>query len=864
MQSSPTGVVTLAFTDIEGSSELSEQYGSAFEPLRTEHYRLLREAAARWNGIDVESAGDSLFVVFTSTADAVRWALDAQRALLSHDWGGLPLRVRIGLHTGEPFFGDSGEPFACHGPPVNRAARVMDAAHGGQVLLSHATQVLVAADLPPEFAFRDCGVHRLKGVGEERLWQLVHPDLPGEFPPLRALHPYRHNLPLASTPFMGREAQIEEWLELLARPGIRLLTLVGPGGVGKTRAALHLAELSTGDYADGVWYIGLEECRAGREIYGSIAGYLHIPLSTLTPVQQQVTHFLQNRELLLVLDNVEQIIDAAGVVHGLLSACPGTKCLVTTRLTLDLRSETVVEVPPLPAGDAERLFVERARARSPAFNVSPANAADIAELCRRLEGVPLAIELAAARTGGMAPRQMIQRLGERFRLLQSQIPDLPARQRALRTAIDWSHCLLDAEEQSVFAQLSAFTGGFSLVDAEAVCEGADVFESVMRLRRHSLFRAETDAASQETRFSMLDSVREYAKERLLATDDSGRAVQQRHAEYFLDFARQRTAAFRTTCEAEALRELETAGANLRGAIDWARRERQAALLAGLALVIGVTLYRRGFSREAAGAIEEGLAAALPLKDQDPALYARLLWERAGLHLDNQDAVEARRSAAEALELFVLLGDPDGRAQAENLLGQAAMAERCFGEARALFSGALAHYEGRCDQTSAAIVRHNLGLVERRDSEGDPKAAERHLEEALRLRRALGDRRGIAESLNGLGVLAHFARDWAAARACYQEAMELELELGHVLGVATALDNLGEVAVEEGEPERASRLLAASERLMHEIESPHLEYVTRQLVSAAERAHLGPEAMEALRRDAAAAPLDELVVWATQA
>jgi predicted ATPase/class 3 adenylate cyclase len=608
----PSGEVTLAFTDIEGSSELSERYQAAFEPVREEHFRLLREAAARWNGIEVGTAGDSLVLVFAEPSDAVRWAVEAQRALLQHAWPLLPSppphpplekggpggvrasgvrvepRVRIGLHTGEPFVSrrPDGAP-DCFGPAVNRAARVEEAAHGGQILLSEATRAPALPALPPEIAFHNHGTHRLRGVGEEHLWQALHPGLPRDFPPLRTLNPERHNLPLPPTPFIGREAEIAAWHERLLRPATRLLTLTGFGGMGKTRAALHLAELCAGEFADGVWWIALEEARTAGDVIRRIVRQMRVPVQPHPATEVQLANYLSDRRLLLVLDNVEQVAGAADAIRDLLQAAPGVTCLVTTRRALDLQAEHVVELRPLPASDAERLFLDRARARQVGFDLTDENAADVAELCRHLDGIPLAIELAASRIVGMTPREILHRLNERFRLLQTRAPDLPTRQRALRAAIDWSYDLLAEEDRSLFAQLAVFAGGFTMEDAEAVCEESDIFEGVMELRRHSFLRAETDPETQQTRFLMLESLRAYAGERLREAPNMEQQVRRRHAEHFLAYFRERLDRLRTPEEVAALRQMEANADNLRAALEWAQKEALPELRARLALTLFV-------------------------------------------------------------------------------------------------------------------------------------------------------------------------------------------------------------------------------------------------------------------------------------
>jgi len=869
--------VTLAFTDIEGSSELSERHGAAFEPLRQAQFHLLREAAARHQGYEVVTAGDSLFVAFARVSDAVYWAADAQRALQSYAWPAEtgPVRIRIGLHTGEPFVSHEAhaERVNYYGAPVNRAARIEAAAHGGQVLVSQATHDLFRDPSPTGegITFVDRGTHRLKGVGTERLWQVLADGLPRDFPPPATLAiAARHNLPPIADTFVGREHEVADLRGLLTATegttAARLVTLTGFGGMGKSRVARQAADACADEFEGGVWWVALDEARTGDEMLRHTAEGLRLPLQPALPLRDQVHGFLRDRSrLLLVLDNTEQVAEAATVVRDLLAQAPGLSCLVTSRRALGLRAETVVEIRPLPPLDAQRLFADRARACRDDFRITDENADDVAELCRRLEGVPLAVELAAARITGMSPRQMIARLSERFRLLQSRAPDLPPRQRALRAAIDWSHDLLGEEDKALFAQLSVFAGSFTLDDAEAVCETFDVFEGVMTLRGHSLLSSDTDAATQETRFSLLESLREYAGEKLRdAPDAEQQALAERHARHFLARAEAELARFRTAGEADALRRLDINSPNLRAAAAWAENA-DPTLNARLNLALGRLLQRRGFQSEAVAPIEAGIAAARRLSTSDAAaatLLARLLAERAGLHLDLRQPAEARALAADALTHFRQHGEAAGEADAENLLGQAALDEKRYDDARTHFARALDLRETLGSRIEAAIVRNNLGLVEYSDPDGDRDKAAEHLTEALRVRRPAGDWRGVAAALNNLGNLAFARQDWAEAERAFAETLEHERALRHPFGVARALNNLGEVAEERGEYPKATRLYVAAEHLFREVKHDYAVYSADRLSALSGKAGLTEAQIATLRAVLHNKPLEAVGAWAT--
>lgn len=865
----PSGTITLVFTDIQDSSEYSERYRADYEPVRAMHFQILRDAMARWNGHEVSTAGDALFLVFQSAADAVQWAVDAQRSLARHDWPKLRMAqlpesevvrvavlIRIGMHTGEPFLTHNAGRSDYFGPTVNRAARVSSAAYGGQVLVSAATHSLVRQSIPSEITFRDCGMHRLKGVGEEQLWQIEATDLIAEFPPLKTFDPNKHNLPIPSSPYLGREQEMKNWAERLLDPAVRLLTLTGFGGMGKTRSALHLAELSLDDFADGVCWVEAEEAHTGEELLQRIAASLHLPLHPEMHVRDQVSKFFRERSALLVLDNLEQVINAGRAVKELLTHAPKLKLLVTSRRALEIQEERVVEVSPLPATEAAELFVNRVRDRQPAFELNAENQADVDELCRRLDGVPLALELAASRIATLSPRQMLQRLNERFKLLQTRSPDLPDRQRALRAAIDWSYDLLSDDDKSLFTQASVFAGGFTVEDAEAVCEAFDVLEGIAELRVHSLLRSETDPGTQETRFTMFNSLREYAQEKL-NEGGTGDETRLRHARYFSKFAAERLSKKRSAQEAAALLSLDTNVDNLRAAMEYAFGIHELELFARLGLALGVTTNMRGYAAEAITYVQAAVDALRPLADGHASLLGELLEELGWMSIA-QESGGAEAAGCEALEVWTKLGDRVGQARTERLLGFAAMETRDYESARVYFAKALEVPPSAEAEVELANVYDLRGVLEYKDPEGDLEQAARYLREALDRRRKLQDMRGLAETLNNLGVLAYQQEDWPAATTYYLEALQHELELLNWFAVARSLYNLAEAAQAQGDLERALPLAAASERLMDIVKSPWLDDAGRLLESIA----ASDEGRTAtIRQEARALSREHLVSWA---
>ncbi|HEX9234980.1 MAG TPA: adenylate/guanylate cyclase domain-containing protein, partial [Actinomycetota bacterium] len=575
----PTGTVTFLFTDIEGSTNLARTLGERWPEVLEQHHDILRKAIRDHGGVDVRTEGDAFFAVFVSAADAVAAAAAAQRELSEHPWpGDGPVRVRMGMHTGEGRLG--GDEYV--GLDVHRAARIAAAGHGGQVLISEATRGLAAERLPGGVSIRDLGHHRLKDFDEPKpIHQVVIDGLPGEFPPLKTLE-VPTNLPMRLTSFVGRERELAEVEALLSAH--RLLTLIGPGGTGKTRLALEVASRRADRHPDGVFFVDLSPIRDPALVPSTVIQALGLKERADRPALDTATAYLADRHVLMLMDNFEQVVDAAPVVEELLRASSGVKVLATSRIRLAVMGEQEFPVPPLGvpqdpgdlealrSNDAVALFGDRARAANPSFELTEQNAEAIAEICARLDGLPLAIELAAAQLRLLAPVELLARLEHRLPL-RTGAGNVPERQRTLRATIEWSYHLLDEPERRLFARLSVFAGGATLDAIEAVGNpdgdlGQDTLAPLGSLIDHSLVRRHD--SPEGSRFAMLETIREYAAERLAAEFDLEQN-ERRHAEFFTRFIEEWGPAVRSPRSPEATGTLVRELDNVRAAIDWALR-----------------------------------------------------------------------------------------------------------------------------------------------------------------------------------------------------------------------------------------------------------------------------------------------------
>jgi predicted ATPase/class 3 adenylate cyclase len=693
----PRGTVTFLFTDIEGSTRLLARLREGYGDLLEEHHHTLRAAFAAHDGHEVHTEGDAFFVAFARATDAIGAAAAAQRALAAHPWPeGVDLRVRMGLHTGEAEV--RSDDYV--GMDVHRAARICSAAHGGQVLVSSATRELVVAELEPGVALDDLGEHRLKDLDRpERLYQVVADGLAPEFPPPRseAAANGATRLPPAPNRTIGRDADVRAIADRIRGGEVRLLTLTGPGGVGKTRLAVEAARAMEPDYADGARFVSLAALRRHEDVAAAIVTALGIVMLSGETPEKAITRFLGAKHILLVVDNLEHLLDAAPFIGRLVGACPTLTAVATSREPLSVQAEVRYPVSALVAADAVALFDERAQAHDPAFRTDQATSAPVAEICRRVDGLPLAIELAAARCALLSPAEIAERLDA---ALGAPGPrDAPERQRTLRATIDWSHDLLDEDERRCFARFAVFSGGATVDAAEAIT-GADL-DTLDRLVAKSLLvrRARPD---EPTRLLMLETVRAYAGERFAPLPEADE-IRERHFAHLLALAERHgsdRAMSSAGGEAQA-RVLDREVDNIAAALDWAVNRDDAERALTLTAALGPYWLRRNRYAEAVDRVDR--AVSVPGADAHLVLRARALCVKAWSLWPLGRAAEHAAGLAEAEAAARRAGDPLVLAHALHMRSDRAANAGRLDLAEAFADEALQHATRAGDDWTIATV-----------------------------------------------------------------------------------------------------------------------------------------------------------------
>ncbi len=932
MATYPSGNVAFLFTDIEGSTRLWERDPAAMHAAVERHFALLRAAIEPHRGVLFKTIGDAVQAAFPTSPAAVAAALAAQRAFAAADWGTVGrFWVRMAVHSG-PAAARDGDYLA---PCLNRLARLLAAGYGGQILVTEAVADAVRDALPPATTLRDLGRHRLRDLLQDQLvYQLDAPDLERDFPPLKTLDRVRHNLPAQPTTLIGRETEVTQIQQLLAQGGSdsrRLVTLTGPAGTGKTRLALQGAAELSEDFADGVWFVPLAAVAEVERVIPAIAAVFGVREEPHRSLLESLIAELETKTTLLVLDNVEQVGGAAPDVARLLTSCPRLAVLATSRTPLRIygECEAAIEPLPLPAttasltpeqalrSEAVRLFVERAQAVRGDFALTDANAAAVAAICRRLDGLPLAIELAAARVKVLPPATLLARLDRRLPLLTGGSIDRPPRQQTLRAAISWSHDLLSDDERIVFRRLAVFPAGCTLDAAEyvsrqtgvrsqendlsapdpcpATAVPASVFDGLAALVAHSLLRQE--ATADEPRFRMLETIREYAWEELERLGEAA-AARDRQAAWCISLATAAHAASQGPDQETWLPRLVEEHDNLRAALDWtiAQGDVEAALpLAGhlwlfwdirgdltegrswleralslpggspgdrIAALLGAARLAESqgdFARATALSEEAGNLARGTGNRRE---LARALASLAGVAGYLGENARAAALAEEALATFRDLGDVQGESAMLNDLGNLAFLTGHLTEATVRYEEALAIARRLGDLQNVVIALVNLGDAALHQE--DPHRARSLFDEAAPLLRQLGDRVGLGLALTGLGQAALQADEYDEAHRCLSTGLALLREVEHSAGIVTCLVGLAFLASDEERWVTAGHLFGAADALRDKIGVPlYVAYqADRERHLAAARLALGVVRFDVAYEEGRRLPLDRLLAAMT--
>jgi len=801
MSALPTGTITFLFTDIEGSTRLWETHPEAMRLALARHDRLMRQAIEMRQGYVFKTVGDAFCAAFASAPLALQAALEVQLLLAAEVWDETgPLRVRMGLHTGTAEERDHDY----FGPTVNRVARLQSAGHGQQILLSEATAQLVQGDLPPAASLLEKGRHRLKDLNApETVWQILHPDLPADYPPLKTLDTLSNNLPQQVSSFIGREREIDAIQRLLTAG--RLVTLVGTGGIGKTRLALQAAADRIEHFADGVWIVELAALTDPSLIPQAVAAALSLHEESGQDLMQTLLDYLKPKKLLLLLDNCEHLIEpAARFVDTLLRRCPDLRVLATSREGLDLPGEHLYPVPSLglPTGDraplpdrirdfdACRLLIDRATQLSPDLALTDSNAAAVTQICRQLDGIPLAIELAAARVKSLPLEQISLRLNDRFRLLTGGSRAALPRQQTLRALVDWSYELLNDAERTLFRRLSVFSGGWTLAMAEPICTGKDlerweVLDLLARLVEKSLVMYEE--TNGEARYRMLETLRQYGSEKLGEAVETA-TVRTAHCDFLHSFLVEAGPRLYGGEEVVWLARLETEQDNLRSALDWCEQEQKQ--------------VDPSLSETHRQKIEQWLSMVSILER---------FWEIRGLLREGRQRIEVALA-------FRRETDPRCQSRALNAAGILACADRDYVSADAYHQESLQVKRTLGDKGAIATALNNLAVVA--DGLGDYDTMQRYLTESLEIYRSLNLTLHAGAALSNLGVATSKQGQYANAQCYYEESLLLVRASGMKSFLSILLHNLGDVMLRQGAVDRAEPYLRESVQIRTELCDTH--------------------------------------------
>jgi predicted ATPase/class 3 adenylate cyclase len=867
MSNLPTGTVTFLFTDIEGSTKLAQEHPEKWEALRERHHAILHSAIEAQQGYIFHVIGDAFCVAFCTAWQALNAALQAQEDLQKEDWGNTSIKVRMGIHSGKAEIQNTGDYSGYL--TLSRVQRLMSAGHGGQTLISQETEQLLFTDMPASVSLLDLGEHRLKDlIHSEHIYQVNKANLPSDFPALKTLDVRSNNLPTQLTPFIGREHEITSVMDLICNPEVRLVTLTGSGGTGKTRLSVQVASSLLDHFQDGIFFVPMAETTDPDLAISKIAQVLEVREGNGLHLIDTLKDYLDDKTLLLILDNFEQLVGAASMTTDLLLAAPKLKLLISSRIVLRTRGEHEFPVMPLDIpnptnlptleqlrqNESVQLFIQRAQAANPNFVLTKENASAVVAICQGLEGLPLAIELAAARIKVLPPQAMLAKLSNRLSFLTGGGRDLPARQQTLRNTLDWSYGLLNDQEKTLVARLGIFSGSFSLEAAETICnpDGAlDVLGGVEVLINNSLLRQEEDPDGLN-RFRMLGTVREYALEELKKQAELATLTRAHALYYVTKIVNEVEFKLFSSESVKWLDWCETEQDNIRAALAWAQNSSEVDdLKTGLMLCLSWFWYRRGYLHEGrvwaerfletkwaspgtpgrAGALLgsgmlalwEGNAKTAVLEAEEClSLFQRQEDERylppALLQLGvvninmGHDAV-AHPLLKEASSLFLEAGQRFFYAVSLVHLGNVALGLGNPTEARGWLEMAYPIAREVGDQWAVSFALNNLGEVAR--VLGDYDKARQYYEESESLLRVMGDPGDLARLVHNLGCVAQHEGNFEKAKLLFRESLAMFRKFGNKRGIAECLMGLAGLKAEEEQPQQAARLFSAAEAILAE-------------------------------------------------
>jgi len=822
MPTRPTGTITFLFTDIEGSTRLLQHLGDQYADVPTAHFEILRNALASHGGHEEGTEGDSIFAVFPGAVEAVNAAVDAQRRFGEHSWpSDTSVRVRMGLHSGEAAYGADGYV----GIDVHRAARISSAANGGQVLLSASTATLVAKTLPVDVTLQTLGSHRLKDLGEaEQLSQVLAPGLDMSFPPLRSLDLVPHNLPVQLTDFIGRADELREVSRLVSES--RLVTLTGVGGTGKTRLALQVGAEVVGDFPDGVWVVDLSPVADGEMVDNAVAAALGVRDQPGRSLLETIGDAVRTRKTLIILDNCEHLVrSSADVISEILRAASHVRVLATSREPLGVPGEATVAIPPLNAPpqsattanalaqyDSTVLFENRAALARPGFRITDENSEAVAQICRSLDAVPLAIELAAARVRVLSPSEIADHLEDRFRLLTGGGKTAVPRQQTLEATVAWSYDHLSDTERLLFSRLAVFAGSFTLESAEAVTESGgierwDVLDLVTGLVEKSMLVVDSDDYAK-SRYRVLETLRQYGMIRLVETGTAD-LFRRRHAVYFADLAERGDRQLRGPSQGEWFTTLGREHDNLAAGLTWTLDAEEGELFLRTASALGYFWGQMGLWEEG----KRWLLAGPTMDETQPiGLRAKALIQAVTVVVP-EDPDRALEIAKLARELSQAANEKHLAALALNAMGYVSLLMFLLDEATSLLEESIAMFRSLGDRWGEAVA---LGALSNAISYAGGDSAADLSNQSLRIFEELGDRLGTAESLDRGSKIADDQDDARHAVELSERALDLYLQLGSSIGQGHSLLALGRATAQLGQPTQARQSLHESFKVLTEV------------------------------------------------